>query len=67
MTSANTQTRIALATKAFKVIRDTSKYSEVTDADKEAVREILKGMISDKKYSESVLNKLLNQCLVEIK
>ena len=67
MTQANTQTRIALASKAFKVIRDTSKYPEVTDADKAAVREILKGMISDKKYSESVLNKLLTQCLVEIK
>lgn len=67
MTSANTQTRIALATKAFKAIRDTSKYPEVTDADKEAVREILKGMIIDKKYSEPVLNKLLNQCLIEIK
>lgn len=67
MTSANNQTRIALATKAFKVIRDTSKYPDVTDADKKAVREILKGMISDKKYSESVLNTLLIQCLAEIK
>jgi len=67
MTQANTQTRIALASKAFKTIRDTSKYPEVTDADKDAVREILKGMISDKKYSESVLNKLLTQCLVELK
>lgn len=67
MTSASTQTRIALASKAFKVIRDTSKYPEVTEADKDAVRAILKGMISDKKYSESVLNKLLTQCLVEIK
>ncbi len=67
MTSANSQTRIALATKAYKVIRDTSKYPEVADADKDAVREILKGMISEKKYSETVLNKLLNQCLVTLK
>lgn len=67
MTQANTQTRIALASKAFKAIRGTSKYPDVTDADKDAVREILKGMISDKKYSESVLNKLLTQCLVELK
>lgn len=67
MTSANSQTRIALATKAYKVIRDTSKYPEVTQADKDAVREILKGMISDKKYSETVLNNLLNQCLIGIK
>lgn len=67
MPSANSQTRISLATKAFKVIRDTSKYPEVTDADKDAVREILKGMIAEKKYSETVLNKLLTQCLVAIK
>lgn len=67
MTQANTQTRISLASKAFKVIRDTSKYPEVSSADKEAVREILKGMIADKKYSESVLNKLLTQCLRELK
>jgi len=67
MTSANSQTRIALATKAYKVIRDTSKYSEVTISDKEVVREILKGMISEKKYSETVLNNLLNQCLVILK
>lgn len=67
MTSDNSQTRIALATKAYKVIRDTSKYTDVTDADKNTVREILKGMISDKKYSETVLNKLLHQCLSGIK
>lgn len=67
MTSANTQTRIALASKTYNVIRDTGKYPEVSDADKDAVREILKGMISDKKYSETVLNKLLIQCLTGIK
>lgn len=63
MTSANSQTRIALASNAYKVIRDTSKYPEVTDADKDTIREILEGMISDKNYSETVLNRLLNQCL----
>lgn len=67
MSEATSKTRIALATKAFKVIRDTSKYPEVTTADKDAIREILKVMVSDAKYSESVLNKLLNQCLVELK
>lgn len=67
MTSANSQTRIALASKAYKVIRDTSKYPEVTESDKDAVREILRGMISEKKYSETVLNKLLNQCLTTLK
>ena len=67
MAEATSKTRIALATKAFKVIRDTSKYPEVTTADKDAIREILKVMVSDTKYSESVLNKLLNQCLIELK
>ena len=67
MPEATLKTRIALATKAFKVIRDTSKYPEVTTADKDTIREILKIMVSDSKYSESVLNKLLNQCLIELK
>lgn len=67
MTQANSQTRIALATKAYKIIRDTAKYPDVTESDKDTVREILKSMISDKKYSESVLNELLNQCLVNLK
>lgn len=67
MTKADSQTRIALASKAYKVIRDTSNYTDVTESDKKAVSEILKGMISDKKYSETVLNNLLNQCLAGIK
>lgn len=67
MAPANPQTRIALASKAYKVIQDTSNYPDVTEADKDTVREILSGMISDKKYSETVLNKLLDRCLIGIK
>lgn len=67
MSQGSTQTRIALATKAYNLIQDIEKYPEVTDADKNTVREILKGMISDKKYSETILNKILNQCLTNIK
>lgn len=67
MTSANTQTRIALATKAFKLIQDSAKYPDVTQSEKEAVREILKGMISEEKYSEPMLNTLLNQSLIILK
>lgn len=66
MTSANSQVRISLATKAYNVIRDTQKYPEVTENDKNTVREILKGMIADRKYSETMLNTLLNQCLIGI-
>lgn len=67
LTSANTQTRIALATKAFKLIQDSAKYPDVTQSEKEAVREILKGMISEEKYSEPMLNTLLNQSLIILK
>lgn len=67
MSSANSQTRISLATRAFNVIKDTSKYNDVTQADKNAIREILKAMIAEKKYSETILNRLLNQCLANIK
>ncbi len=66
MTSANTQTRIALATKVYLMTRDIAQYTDVTSTDKDSLREILKGMISDKKYSESVLNELLNQCLINL-
>lgn len=67
MTSANSQTRIALASKAYQLIRAISEDPDVTESDKNTVREILKGMISDSKYSETVLNNLLNQCLVNLK
>lgn len=67
MSSTGPETRIALASKIYKVIRDTPKYSDVKDADKETVREILKGMTVDKEYSETVFNRLLNQCLASIK
>ena len=67
MSSSSQETRIALASKIYKVIRDTPKYSDVKDVDKETVREILKGMIEDVKYSDTVLNTLLNRCLVSIK
>lgn len=67
MSTANSQTRIALATKAYKVIRDTSKYPDVTATDKDSIREILEGMTADKEYSETILHRLLTQCLVTLK
>lgn len=67
MSTATPQTRIALATKAYKLIQDVSKYPDATAADKNAAREIIKSMLSDKKYSETILNQLLNQCLVGLK
>lgn len=67
MAEASPKTRIALATKVFSLVKEINQYPEVTTSDKDAIREILKAMVSDSRYSESVLNKLLNQCLVELK
>ncbi len=65
MNSANPQTRIALASKAYKLICDSSSY-HITDADKDVIREILEGMISDKEYSETILHRLLQKCVESI-
>lgn len=67
LSEAGPQARIKLVTKAYNLINDISKYPEVTLADKNTVREILQGLIQDKEYSETVLNKLLNQCYNNLK
>lgn len=69
MSSRRDQTRIALAVKAYRQIQllyepDAPKVSV---ADKETVREVLKTMVSDRTYSDKVLNKLLNQCIATLK
>lgn len=66
MSQANGQTRIALATRAYELIKNIKDYPDVTVSDKETVTEILKAMIADKKYSETILNQLLSQCLVTL-
>lgn len=67
MSQANPQTRIALATRAYELIQKTKDYNDVTESEKETIREILKAMISDKEYSETILNKLLSECLQNLK
>ncbi|MCI9042845.1 MAG: hypothetical protein HFJ93_02900 [Muribaculaceae bacterium] len=67
MEAANSTSRIALATKAYRLITDDESYAGASESDKDTARELLKVMIADKKYSDSMLNKLLNQCLVNIK
>ncbi len=67
MTSANPQMRISFATKIYELIQDVSQYPEVTASEKDAVREILKEMISDNKYSDPILKTILNQSLVNLK
>lgn len=69
MTMATTsQMRISLASRTLKLIMDADKKTNATDAEKNVVREILKGMISDKQYySNNMLYTILNQCLVALK
>lgn len=66
MQAATPKTSLALAAKAFKLIQEADKDKNVSMADKNAIREILKVMISSPQYSETV-NALLNQCLVVLK
>lgn len=66
MQAATPKTSLALAAKAFKLIQEADKDRNVSLADKNAIREILKVMISSPQYSETV-NALLNQCLVVLK
>lgn len=68
MTNGSTQTRVALATKAYELIKKSKDYPEVTDTDKDAVREIIMGMLNERKYnSEPVVRQLLNSCLMALK
>ncbi|MDE6298689.1 MAG: hypothetical protein K2M10_03460 [Muribaculaceae bacterium] len=59
--------QIAVATKAYKMIKNLADYPNVTNSEKETVREVLKGMIANDQYSDIILNKLLNQCLNSLK
>jgi len=54
------------ATKVFNRICDLSKYPNVMASQIEVIREVLKSMVGDSKYSETTLHKLLNQSLVEL-
>lgn len=60
---ANSRTRISLATKAYTLIRNIKDHPDVTEQDKTAARDVLKGMVDDVVYRETVLNRLLRQCL----
>ena len=60
--------RMRLASKVYSLIRDSSKYQDVTDADKDTIREVLKAMLTEKEYySNPVVYSLLNRCLITLK
>lgn len=62
MTSANSRTRLSLATNAFALIQNMEKYPEVTAKEKKAAQKIIQGMRSQSKYSDPQLNSILQQC-----
>lgn len=66
MPQANTKTRIALANQAFKYIKDRSNYPDVTKSDTDAISNILVVMTHDSKYSDSVLNMILKNSVLEL-
>lgn len=67
MEPSNSAYRFKLASNTYSLIQDSSKYPEVTAADRYTVREVLKAMISDKKYySDPVVYSILNRCLITL-
>lgn len=61
------KTNIALATKAYRLIREMKNYPEVTDQDKNTLRQIFKKMSTGKYYHDDILLELLRQCETAIK
>ena len=54
--------RIALATKAYKLVSDTKNYPDISSQDKTTLRRIF-GVLKDRpKLQDPVLKELINQC-----
>lgn len=64
MATENIKARQALASKIYE---HTKSSSHISKEDKNTAREILKGMISDKKYDDPIISQLLNASLINIK
>lgn len=54
--------QIQSASKTLIIISEMDKYSDVTEAEKDAIREILAGMLNDSRCSETSLQAILKQC-----
>lgn len=61
------KTNIALATKAYRLIKEMKSYPEVTEQDKNTLRQIFKKMSTGKYYHDDILLELLRQCETAIK
>lgn len=67
MSGVGTQTRIALATKAYGLVSHMNDY-QVSEQDKNTARQLFKTLRSDKHYSsDPILAELLRQCELGIK
>ncbi len=64
--SSPKNTRMALASKAYSIILDTSHYKDVKNSEKRTVMEIIKALMSDPDYSDPLVDTILNQCLIEL-
>lgn len=64
ISNANPRSRVVLAVKAYDMIKEACKSPEMTDVDKDTIRDILKVMLNDKKYADPMLNEILSRCLV---
>lgn len=67
MATESPKVRQALATKIYEHTKSTQKSNEIKKEDKDTAREILKGVISEKRTYDSVTKQLLNSALVNIK
>lgn len=63
---ANDKTRIALATKAYKLIGNMDEY-DVSEQDKSTIKKMLEITLANQTYSDPILRELLKQCQAGIK
>lgn len=67
MSSGNTKACQALAAKIYEHTKLTESSSDIKKADKDTAREILKTLLSDRKYNDNVTIKLINAAITNIK
>ncbi len=66
--NVSARTQVSLATKAYNLVKDIKDFPDATKQDKVAIREIIEDMVSNKEYkSNTMLIKILNQCLIGLK
>lgn len=60
--SLNSKNRIALATKAYKLVKDVNKYPDVTVQDRTVLRQIFRTLKDKPGPQDPILKELLQQC-----